>query len=77
MLTMVSLGVGELVGSLLIGQIIDKLSSRAATVVNSIFVAIAMIISLIFIKVNEYNVLAFAMTFMWGVVDSVVQTHSF
>lgn len=40
MFSMVSLGIGEIVGSLFIGQVIDKLGNRYASSVNLISICV-------------------------------------
>jgi len=72
---MVSLGLGEIVGGFYIGQVIDKLGNKAASVSNLVFVALQTLIVLVYIYRNKYTLLVFAMTFIWGFADSGVNTH--
>ena len=76
-MTMVALGVGELFGSIIIGQAIDRLGSKIAALFISFFILCATTLTIVQLSLNKYNALTFAMTFMWGVQDSSVQTHSF
>ncbi len=66
MLAMVGLGVGEMLGGQLIGQIIDIKGSKIACVANAIVMTTMTLIALSFLIVNEYNALVFATTFIWG-----------
>ena len=76
MLAMVGLGVGEMLGGQLIGQIIDMKGSKIACVANVIIMTITALISVAFLIVNDYNALVFATTFIWGFQDSAISTHS-
>jgi predicted MFS family arabinose efflux permease len=66
MYAMVALGVGEIFGGLFIGQVIDRLSNKAAAWTNIILITIQTIVVLAFLVVDEYNWLVFAFTFIWG-----------
>ena len=76
MLAMVALGVGEMLGGQLIGQIIDFKGSKAACVANALLMVILTASTLTFLLRNEYNMAVFISTFMWGFQDSAVNTHS-
>jgi predicted MFS family arabinose efflux permease len=66
MLSMVAFGVGEMLGGLLIGQVVDRVGQKAAILTNVFLIALQTGVTLIFLYIFEYNWLAFAMTFMWG-----------
>jgi predicted MFS family arabinose efflux permease len=72
---MVTLGLGEIVGGLFIGQIVDKLGNKVASYVNILLIALCTLITVMFLYQNKFNMLVFAMTFMWGFSDSGVNTH--
>lgn len=74
---MVAFGLGEVVGSAIIGQIIDKWGSRAAALANVCIIISMTGVTLSFLLVNSFNWLAFAMTLLWGIQDSTVNTHCF
>lgn len=74
-MTMVSFGIGEIVGSCLIGYIIDKFGSKKTAHYNIIAVALTTLLTLVFLSVNRYCWLAHMMTFMWGLQDSFTNTH--
>ena len=63
---MVAFGVGEILGGLFLGQIIDKIGNRAAAVANIVMIITQTIITLTYLYIFEYNWLAFGMAFMWG-----------
>lgn len=66
MLAMVVLGLGEIVGGLIMGFIVDRIGSKKAALINVILILFAVIIVLCFIIRNRYGPLAFIMTFVWG-----------
>lgn len=67
MIAMVIFGVGEVCGCVFIGQMIDSCGSKFVSIIN-VFIILAMtIVTLGFIGINQFNLLAFLMTFMWGV----------
>ena len=72
---MIAFGVGEILGCFFIGWVVDKFGSRKAAWVNVGICAIMTGVTLAFLMVNEYNALAYAMTFMWGIEDSATNTH--
>lgn len=66
MLAMVSLGMGEIIGGLTMGFIVDRIGSRKTTLINVILIFFSVMIVLSFIVINKYGALAFIMTFVWG-----------
>ena len=73
---MVALGVGEMVGGLFIGLIIDHFGNRMAAVANIVLISIQTFLTLYYIIVYEYSWVAFVMTFVWGFADSANCTHT-
>ena len=69
-------GIGDMIGALFQGQIIDKISSRAGCVVNVATIVIACGVSYVQIHLNHYGLVTFLMTFAWGFSDGCVNTHS-
>lgn len=67
MMAMVIFGIGEVIGGIIIGQVIDKRGSKYVAVVNVLIVLIMTFVTLAFLGINEFNMLAFLMTFMWGI----------
>ncbi len=49
MLAMVAFGFGEIFGGLVIGQVVDRMNSRIASLVNSAFVAVTTIFTIIYL----------------------------
>jgi MFS family permease len=74
MYSMVSLGFGEILGSLVIGYIIDKYGNKPTSYICMSLVALQTVIVMLYMKMDTYGVLAFVMTFVWGLQDSVVST---
>lgn len=67
MMCMCGFGVGEMLGGLFIGLIIDiTKSNKIASFVNIILIMIQTVISLVFLNKNNYNFLALIMCFSWG-----------
>ena len=67
MMCMCCFGVGEMIGGLFIGYIIDiTKSNKKASFVNIILIIIQTIISLFFLNINNYDFLALVMCFSWG-----------
>ncbi len=75
MLAMVFFGAGEVIGCFFIGQIVDRLGSRAATVSICVTQLVMGAITLSYIIIYEYGVLAYLLCFMWGFQDSAVNAH--
>ena len=65
-----------MVGSLLMGQIVDKISNRAGCITNIINVVLVWAISFEMIQLNKPSFLSFLFTFMWGFMDGAVNTHT-
>ena len=70
------LGVGEMLGSIFMGLVVDKISSKFGCLVNMINVVIVWAISFMQIQVNKDNALVYAFTFIWGFMDGAVNTHT-
>lgn len=66
MFAMVALGVGEMVGGLFIGYIIDHFGNRKAAMANVVLILIQTAVVITYIVIYEYSWLAFLMTFLWG-----------
>eukprot|EP00347_Sterkiella_histriomuscorum_P010332 403376713 len=77
MIAMVTFGIGEVAGGIIIGQIIDRRGSKYVSIVNTAIVLIMTFVTLSFLGINQFNMLAFLMTFMWGIQDATVNTHCF
>lgn len=77
MVAMVVFGIGEVCGCLFIGQIIDNHGSRIASGINVALIVLMTFVTLAFLGINQFNMLAFFMTFLWGVQDACVNTHTY
>src|SRR4051812_13715908 len=75
MFAMAALGGGEILGAILMGFIVDRIGPKKASLVNVVFVIIQTAIVIVYISYGEYNILAYVMTFMWGVQDSSISIH--
>jgi predicted MFS family arabinose efflux permease len=75
MFAMAVFGVGEVVGSGIIGYVVDKYGSKKTCIYNVAVMTLMTIITIVFLIVGKFNWLCFAMTFMWGIQDSSTNTH--
>jgi predicted MFS family arabinose efflux permease len=75
MFAMACFGAGEVVGSGIIGYVVDKFGSRKTCFYNVGVMIIMTLVTIVFLIVGKFNWLAFAMTFMWGIQDSSTNTH--
>lgn len=66
MLAMVLFGVGEILGCFFIGYIVDKKGSKYATIFNLAIMLIMGGVTIAYIQVYKYGILAYLMCFMWG-----------
>jgi MFS family permease len=75
MFSMTSLGIGEILGGIYTGYIIDKFGNKVATYSNILTVIIQTVFALSYIAIGDYGWLAYVMTFTWGFSDNGVNTH--
>ncbi|CDW84340.1 major facilitator superfamily protein [Stylonychia lemnae] len=75
MIAMVIFGIGQVAGSLLVGQIIDRRGSKYVSMLNCGIIFIMTFCTLAFLGINKFNMLAFLMTFIWGVQDAFVNIN--
>ena len=66
LLAMVSLGFGEVFGSIVLGCIIDKIGSRKTSILNVVIVVSTFAVTISNLKLLEYSWLTFLMCFFWG-----------
>lgn len=66
MLAMLVFGIGEVLGSFFIGQIIDSQGSKLVSIINVVLIVVMTFVTLAFLGINQFNLLAFVMTLMWG-----------
>jgi predicted MFS family arabinose efflux permease len=77
MLAMLVFGIGEVLGSFFIGQIIDSQGSKLVSLINVVLIVVTAFVTLAFLGINQFNLLAFVMTLLWGFSDATVNTHCF
>lgn len=63
---MAVLGIGEIVGSFLSGYVIDKLGSKRVVVLNVSILIVMGVITCTFLLLDDFSLLAYAVTFIWG-----------
>ena len=74
---MISFGFGEVFAGALQGWFIDKYSSRSANILNLAVIIVMIAVSMISIYSEQFNILTFIMSFLWGVQDGVINTHTY
>ena len=62
-------------GAFFIGFFIDRIGSKLSTFINLGIIAIMGGVSLSYIYIEKWNVLAWLMCFFWGFQDSCINTH--
>ena len=75
MYAMICLGIGEIVGSFVVGQVIDRKGSKVTSYLTVGLILLQTVLMLWFIGQNTYGVLVFVLTFVFGFQDAVVNTH--
>ena len=68
---MVPFGVAEVIGSIIEGQIIDKLGNRTATMFNLLVISVTIITVCLNIWTLRFGVHSFLMCGCWGLLDTV------
>ena len=63
---MIPLGLGEVIGALIIGKIVDKYGPKVGIVYIMTLTVIAFGVLFAYIAVFEFGPLTFIMTFLWG-----------
>ncbi|CDW83659.1 major facilitator superfamily protein [Stylonychia lemnae] len=76
MLTMVTFGTGELIGSLFTGWMIDKYGNKKTVTINIVLVSIQTILKLIYLINYKFSWFAYFLTFVWGLQDGLINTLS-
>lgn len=71
---MITLGFGELIGSTIIGRVIDKYGLKVGVVVCFGKLCVAMIFLFTYLIQFNYSVLTYIFPFFWGLQDSCINT---
>jgi len=58
--------VGDILGGLVMGVAVDKISNRFAMIFQIILTLVSLFFIITFNNVNEFNHMAYIMTFFWG-----------
>ena len=75
LMALVFFGVGEITGSQVMGQIIDKFGPVRGSYQNCLNIIVMVIIMEINIHVLKFDVYSFLMTFAWGWLDGSLNIH--
>lgn len=67
---MAALGLGEMLGSVAIGQIIDRYGIKKGVLATALNLTIAVVLLYAYIGYYKFSVLTFFVTFFWGFQDS-------
>ena len=68
-------GVGEILGSFTMSQIVDRLSNRRGVIFNVFLIFVVWIVSAVMISRNKHDAFTYLFTFSWGFLDGSVATH--
>ena len=63
---MIMFGLGEILGCFFIGKIVDKFGSKKAAYANIVIMVLMVIITVVYILIFQFSVLAFILCFLWG-----------
>ena len=74
---MVAFGIGEVVGSIIVGIIIDKIGSKKTSIVNILIILILINVTAVSVNSEKYDWMTFLMCFLWGLQDSSLNIHTF
>ncbi len=78
MMVMIGLGVGEIIGGILMGVIVDIIGAKKSSFINCGLILMQTVLVVAYIKLDDYDGytwLAYLMTFAWGLQDSSVSIH--
>ena len=75
MLGMVTFGFGELVGSFLLGYIIDKFGNKTSASSNFVIMLLMFGVTFLFTYTQKFGILAHLMCLFWGIQDGGVNTY--
>ena len=74
---MVAFGLGEVIGGMSLGTVIDKIGSRNTSIVNILIILTMVTVTVLSVISQKYNTLTFFMCFLWGIQDSSINIHAF
>eukprot|EP00349_Pseudokeronopsis_sp_Brazil_P009169 CAMPEP_0202961908 /NCGR_PEP_ID=MMETSP1396-20130829/6006_1 /ASSEMBLY_ACC=CAM_ASM_000872 /TAXON_ID= /ORGANISM="Pseudokeronopsis sp., Strain Brazil" /LENGTH=204 /DNA_ID=CAMNT_0049682117 /DNA_START=859 /DNA_END=1473 /DNA_ORIENTATION=+ len=75
MMAMMTLGVGEVLGGIVMGYLVDKYGSKNTTYINIFNTMMASALVGLYLYQDSYSYLAYIMTFYWGLQDSCISIH--
>lgn len=74
---MITLGFGQMLGGLVMGLLMDKIGAQKTSIVNVVLLSITILLSILVIYQQSYNVITFTCCFFWGISDGALNIHSF
>jgi predicted MFS family arabinose efflux permease len=75
--TMVFFGIGALIGTIGVGQVVDRFGNKPAIFINFMLIALTTYVAIACIVTNEISYEASLLAFFWGMQDSTVSTHCY
>jgi MFS family permease len=72
---MISLGFGEILGSIVMGLSVDHIGAKKSTLMVLVSVLLQCIFVILYIWLDTYSPLAYFMTFLWGFQDGMLSIH--
>lgn len=73
---MTGLGAGEIIGGPGIGFLVDKIGSKSTALINAVLVILSVGVTLVVLNVNASIPLLCTMTFLWGIHDGSLSSHT-
>lgn len=63
---MIAFGIGEVLGGLFMGFVIDSKGPKIVVIINVVILVLMTVVTIFFLVFYTYSMLAFVMTFLWG-----------
>lgn len=73
---MTGLGLGEIFGAIGIGYLVDKYGSKKTVIINLLLLILSIVITLIILNISAPLILTIVMTFLWGIHDGAISSHT-
>lgn len=76
LLTMISFGIGEVIGGFFMGWFLDRFNPKKGIITILIIIIVMIGITLWSIGIERYNFITFMMSFAWGIQDGTINIHT-
>ena len=75
LMAMIAFGCGEIVGSFLQGQFVDRFGTQKSLIGLLLIILACAATTLVFNEIHKFTALAFIMSFFWGCNDGAINNH--